>query len=177
VKTLLLGMGNPILSDDAVGVRLARHFGKELRGVPGLTVIDECSVGGLNLLDVVAGFDRLIVVDSIRTAGGKPGKWHRFPGDALDDTMHLNNVHDANFATALELGRRMGVALPPRDQIHIFAVEVKDNITFREGLTRPLERAYPRYSEEILREIKEILGISGRKSGGPPQEGDHDDDP
>ncbi len=157
MKTLLLGMGNPILSDDAVGIRLARDIGRRLSGATGLSVVEECSVGGLNILDVVAGFDRLIVLDSIRTSGGIPGDWHRFTSEALRDTMHLNNIHDANFATALELGRRMGMPLPPEENIRIFAVEVEDNETFSEVMTESLERSYPAYSEEILREIERIL--------------------
>jgi hydrogenase maturation protease len=157
VKTLLLGMGNPILTDDAVGVRLARDIGKRLTGSPRVCIVEECSVGGLNILDVVEGFDRLIVLDSIRTTGGTPGEWHRFTSEALRGTMHLNNVHDANFATALELGRRMGMKLPSWGNIHILAVEVQDNETFSEVMTGPLEQAYPVYSIEIFSEIEEIL--------------------
>ncbi len=166
MKTLLLGMGNPILSDDAVGVRLARDIGKRLTSSPGLSIVEECSVGGLNILDVVEGYDRLIVLDSIRTTGGTPGEWHRLTAEALRDTMHLNNVHDANFATALELGRRMGMRVPTGEEIHIFAVEVQDNETFSEVMTGPLEQAYPVYSMEILKEIEEIL-TGGEASSRP----------
>jgi hydrogenase maturation protease len=155
---MLLGMGNPILSDDAVGVRLARDIGRRLAGVPGLTILEECSVGGLNILEVVEGFDRLIVLDAIRTTGGTPGDWHRFTSSALRETMNLNNIHDVNFATALELGRRMGMNVPSEEDIHIFAVEVLDLITFSEEMTPQLEKAYPDFSEAILREIGEILG-------------------
>lgn len=167
MKTLLLGMGNPILSDDAVGVRLARDIGKRLSGTTGLSIVEECSVGGLNILDIVSGFDRLIVLDSIRTARGIPGEWHRFTSDALRDTMHLNNVHDVNFATALELGRRMGVSLPSGEVIHIFTVEVQDNETFSEVMTGPLERSYPEYFGEILMEIEEILAGGDVETANP----------
>ncbi len=157
MKTLLLGMGNPILSDDAVGVRLARDIGARLAGTPGLTVIEECSVGGLNIIDVLAGYDRVIVLDSLRTVGGTPGDWHRFTGERLRETLHLNNIHDANFATALELGRRLGTPLPPDDEIHIFAVEVKDAETFGEAMTPELEEAYPAYLSGILAEVRELV--------------------
>jgi hydrogenase maturation protease len=146
VKTLLLGMGNPILSDDAVGVRLARDIGRRLSYATDIDIVEECSVGGLNILDIVAG-----------TARGVPGEWHRFTSGALRDTMHLNNIHDVNFATALELGRRMGMPLPTWEDIHIFTVEVQDNETFSEAMTEPLERTYPEYFGEILMEIEEIL--------------------
>ncbi len=42
MKTLLVGMGNPILSDDAVGVRLARGLAPLLGdGLPGLTALHD----------------------------------------------------------------------------------------------------------------------------------------
>lgn len=157
VRTLLLGMGNPILSDDAIGIRLAQGLGPRLTTAAGLEILEECCTGGLELLDVVAGFDRLIVLDSIKTEGGRAGAWYRLDGADLRETMHLNNVHDANFATALELGRRMGLRLPDDDQIHILAVEVSDNATFSDRLSPPLEAAMPALVDEIRKEVQTIL--------------------
>ena len=167
MKTLLMGMGNPILTDDAVGVRLARDIGGKLAGTPGLSIMEECSVGGLNIIEVVEGYDSLIILDSIRTTGGTPGDWHRFTAEALRDTMNLNNIHDVNFATALELGRRMGMKLPTEKDIHIFAVEVLDLMTFSEVMTPPLENAFPEFSGAILREIEGILKDQGQAAINP----------
>jgi hydrogenase maturation protease len=197
MRTLVLGMGNPILCDDAVGIRLARDFRKHLtsgaagaaqaaRGAEGtapgaagaavppaaglatspggggpapgaIDVIEECSVGGLNLIDLAAGYDRLIVFDSIATPGGRPGTWYAMTGSSYRETMNLTNVHDANFTTALELGRRMGTPLPDPDGIHIFAVEIADNTTFSETMTPELEASYPHYSGEIMEEVMKLL--------------------
>jgi hypothetical protein len=71
--------------------------------------------------------------------------------------MNLNNIHDVNFATALELGRRMGMVVPSEEEIHIFAVEVLDLITFSESMTPQLESAYPVFSEAIAREIEAMV--------------------
>jgi hydrogenase maturation protease len=159
MKTLLLGMGNPILCDDAVGVRLAQDFKDRLRDVPNMDFVDECCVGGLNLLDVFSGYDRVVVLDSIQTAGGIPGEWYYFTGCALRETLHLTNIHDANFATALELGRRAGVPLPLSTDIHIFAVEAKENRTFSEKMTPELEETYSCYAPAILGEIRQLLQV------------------
>jgi hydrogenase maturation protease len=157
VSTLLVGMGNPILCDDAVGIRLARDFRKVLSPHRDLDIIDECSIGGLNLLDLFAGYAQAIVLDSIRTTGDKPGDWHCFTARALCETIHLTNVHDVNFATALELGRRVGVVLPDLDNILIFGVAIKDNATFSERMSDDLEKRYPKYSSEILKAVKSLL--------------------
>lgn len=156
-RTLLVGMGNPILSDDGVGIRLAQEVAARLPPAAGLEVEEQCTVGGLNLLDLVAGFDQLIVLDSIKTKDGRAGDWYRFDGSALRDTMNLSNVHDANFATAMELGRRMGMRVPDETDIHVFAVEVMENLTFCERLSPELEEALPELVEEMHGEILDLL--------------------
>ena len=114
-------------------------------------------MGGLNLLDVVAGFDRLIVLDSIKTAGGRPGKLVLLPGFLAAGDHEPEQRHDANFATTLELGRRMGMKLPADDDIHVFAVEVADNLSFAESLTPELEEALPEVTDEILAEVCDLI--------------------
>jgi hydrogenase maturation protease len=165
MRTLLLGMGNPLLCDDAVGVRLAADLALRLGRQRGLDVIEECSVGGLNLLDVVAGYDRLIVIDSIKTRDGKPGAWYRLLAGSLRDTMNLSSVHDTNFATALELGRMMGTLVPDDNNIHVFAVEVDDNMTFCETMTPALETGYAELLEEIGAEVKAVLDEGQVRAG------------
>ena len=157
MKTLLLGMGNPILRDDAVGIRLAADIGQRLGKVSGLDVVAGCSAGGLELLPVIQGYARLIVFDSVRTRGGTPGTWYRFTAADLRETMNLTNVHDTNFATALELGRRLGQDVPAADMSHIFAVEILDNMTFDDRMTPVLEQAYPEYANAIFAEVDMLL--------------------
>jgi hydrogenase maturation protease len=156
MRTLLLGMGNPIATDDAVGLRLARFLGERLAG-PGLDVVDDCSVGGLELLPLLEGYQRVVVTDAIRTRGGIPASWYRFTAARLTETCHLSNVHDANFATALALGRRLGMALPPDDEIHVFAVEIKEDRVISDQMTPELEGAWTCYSAEILAEVEALL--------------------
>jgi hydrogenase maturation protease len=164
-RTLILGMGNPILTDDSIGCRLAAAVKAALGGTldagpsgPARTdVIEECSVGGLNLLDVIAGYDRVVVLDSVRTRGGVPGDLYRFTAADLRPTQHLSNVHDANFATALELGRRMGMSLPADERIHVLAVEIVDNETFGEALSEPLARQFDELVSRVVDVVRELL--------------------
>ena len=166
MRTLVLGMGNPILCDDAVGIRLARDVrakfeeASEGHTLSSVDFIEDCSVGGLNILDLVTGYERLIVFDSIRTPGASPGDWYAVTGATFRETMNLGCVHDANFTTALELGRQMGVTVPRPEDVHIFAVEIADNATFSERMTLELETAYDDFSPEIVREAIALLGAS-----------------
>ena len=167
-KTLLLGMGNAILCDDAVGIRLARTLARRLGPRDDLDIVEECSVGGLNLVDMLAGYDQVVVLDSIMTSGGKPGTWYTFDACALRETLNLRNVHDVNFATALELGRTMGVQLPCDGRIHVFAVEVQDIVTFSETMTEELEKAIPELADEMGAELEALLDGGARAGAARP---------
>ena len=112
----------------------------------------ETSLSGLSLLDVLVDYDRAIIVDAIQTVGGKPGQIYRLDPEAFSTTRNASSPHDINFATALELGNRLGLPLPK--QIDIFAVEVEDVTTFNEGCTSQVERAIPVCVEAIRKELK-----------------------
>ena len=156
-RTLLLGMGNPILCDDGVGHELARRIAAGL----GAARISSSSRSARSVVSTCSSWSRdstsSIVIDSIKTRGGRPGDWYRFGGASLHDTMNLSNVHDANFATAMELGRRMGMHVPAESDIHVFAVEVQENLTFDEHLSPKLESAVSGICEEMLGEVEDIL--------------------
>lgn len=149
MKTLVLGLGNPILSDDGVGPQVARELEGRL-DQPEVTVT-ETSLAGLSLLDLLVGYDRAIIIDAIQTAGGKAGQIYRLEPESFNATRHAATPHDVNFATALELGNQLNLALPR--QIDIFAIEAADVTTFSEECTPEVERAIPACAEMIIQEL------------------------
>ncbi|NLS79469.1 MAG: hydrogenase maturation protease [Chloroflexi bacterium] len=146
-RTLILGLGNPILTDDGVGIRVARLLQERLADRPGVTV-DEASLGGLRLLEVIGGYDRLILVDAIQTANGQLGQAYRLDTGTFCATLHSGCTHDVDFFTALELGRRMGMHIP--EQIEIIAIEAGDVLTFGETCTPAVEEAIPVAAEMVM---------------------------
>lgn len=150
MNTLILGLGNPILSDDGVGHYVAREI-KERLYHPGVTVM-ETSLAGLSLLDLLIGYDRLILIDAIQTVEGKVGQIYHLAPEVFDSTRHAGSPHDVNFATALEFGSRLNMELPR--QIDIFAIEVADVYTLGEECTPEVKRVVPVCTEMIIQEIK-----------------------
>jgi hydrogenase maturation protease len=150
IKTLVLGLGNPILGDDGVGCRVAMALKDRLER-PGVDVV-EAGVAGLDLLEIFAGYDRAIIVDAIQTGQGTPGQIYRFGPGALASTRHAGTPHDVNLATALELGRRLALPLP--SQIIILAIEVKDVTSFGEDCTAAVASAIPKCVRMIIDELK-----------------------
>ncbi len=71
----IIGVGNVLLGDEGVGVHVARWL--LARPVPPGVLVLDGGTEGLGLMDVVAGLDRLVVVDCVR-AGHEPGTIYRF---------------------------------------------------------------------------------------------------
>jgi hydrogenase maturation protease len=145
--TLIIGLGNPILKDDSVGLRVVRELGKRVTGED--IRIQEACFANIDLLEGIGSCDRLILIDSIKTEGGRPGELYQFGLDDFRSTLHLSSPHDINLATALELGKRLGMDIP--GEIQIYAIEVEDNQTFCETCSPLVEEAIPRVVEEITR--------------------------
>lgn len=150
MKTLVLGLGNPILTDDGVGIEVVRTL-KPRVDDPQVT-LHESSLGGLNLLDILVGYDRAIIVDAIQTRGGTVGGVYHLGADDFEPCLHVSCAHDIDFATALELGRKIGLRLP-RD-ITIVAVEVQDVVTFGEKCTPLVQVAINTAVDMVLQELE-----------------------
>ena len=113
----------------------------------------EASVGGLRLLDLLAGYDRVILVDAIQTRGSRPGDVYRLGPDDLQASLHSGSTHDLSLPAALALGRGIGMALPKDEDIVILAVEVEDVLNFGETCTAAVEAAIPRVVQMVLEEL------------------------
>ena len=148
MKTLVLGLGNPILSDDGVGPYVVRELDGKLSGD---VTVAETSLAGLNLLDLLVGYDRAIIVDAIKTEGGRVGEIYRFDIDAFTPTRHAASTHDVNLVTALELGKKLGLDLPQK--IDILAIEVADTDRFSEECTPKVAEVIPVCAEMIVQDL------------------------
>lgn len=147
---LILGLGNPILSDDAIGIRVVQQL-KTLLGKDSNVEIKDTSLGGINLLELIRGYQKLILIDSIKTPDGIPGQVHEFKMNDFRQTIHLSSIHDINFATVMKLGEKLGFKMPKETQI--FAVEIVDDTTFSEKMTPQLEKAFPEIIDTILKAV------------------------
>ena len=149
MKTLILGMGNPIMGDDGVGIWAARALIGKLNEEE--ATVMETSMAGLNLLELLADYDRAILIDAIKTGEGEVGKIYRLEPETLNETRHAASTHGIDFSTALKLGDRLGLSLP-RD-IVLFGIEVADANTFSEKCTPEAERAIPVVTDMVMQEL------------------------
>jgi len=149
-KTLVLGLGNPLLGDDGVGWRVAEQVQREFAAAENPVEVDCLSVGGLRLMERLVGYNRVILVDAISTGQRSPGQIYRLSLEDLPDPAggHLGSVHDTTLQTALELGRRLGASLP--DDIVIIGVESRCSFDCTENLTPAVADAVPRAAQMVV---------------------------
>lgn len=153
-KTVVIGLGNPILADDGVGFLVVEEVSRKI--VHPQIDFQLCSLAGFELLDVVEGYQKLIIVDSIKTGKHPVGEVMELDVSSLFTTVRLASVHDINLATALELGETLGIEVPK--DIEIYVVEVEDNASFRESCCPQVAAAIPVLSQAVLDSLKKIYG-------------------
>jgi len=146
MNTLILGIGNPILTDDAVGIKIAQKLKEEK---PELEVV-ETSEAGIILLDLIRDYDKLIIIDSIKTEKGKPGDLYKLELENLKPAKDFSSSHGIGIATAFELGLELRYSMPKYTSI--YAVVIKDNTTFGEECTEAVKERIPFIARQIIEE-------------------------
>ena len=156
---LLIGLGNPILGDDGVGWRIVRNLEEALKSLDksssNLKVETEyLSLGGLSLMERMIGYQEVILVDSILTGMKPNGTIYSLPLSSLPNisTGHSTAIHDTSLATAMEVGRKMGLDLP--EEVWVVAVEAENVYEFSEVLSPPVKAAVPGAVDLLLTILK-----------------------
>jgi hydrogenase maturation protease len=158
MKTIVLGVGNPILGDDGVGIHVAKQVKQQLQN-PNVT-IDEAHTGGMNLLDLILGFDRAILVDAVKINNAQPGEVRRlYPSDL--SSVHSSNPHGASLLEVLKLAKIIGVERIPREIIIIGIVLKNNPYIFGEKLSKRIAAAIPIAVQMTLNEIRKKIKFQG----------------
>jgi hydrogenase maturation protease len=132
MKTLVLGLGNELISDDGVGLLAARRLKQEYKGQADVI---ETSLHGLALLDFFIGYDKAIIIDAIQTGTHNPGEIIELSPSDLDEVL-APSPHYSGLPEMLVLAKEMDLEFP--SEIAIFAIEIVDSSTLGGGLTQPV---------------------------------------
>ena len=154
-KTLVIGLGNPLITDDSVGLRILARLKSLLAGRPNIDVTEDYW-GGLRLMERMIGYDRAIVVDAICT-GAVPGTIHYLLLDMVP-TQRSASAHDVNLPTALAFGRQAGAHLPADKDVRLVAVEAEDVINFGDQCTPAVAAAIEPAAEKVVQLLDTMLG-------------------
>jgi hydrogenase maturation protease len=159
-RTIVIGLGNPLLGDDGVGWRVAdevegrlhaaRQAGREIPEVE----IERLGVGGLRLMECLTGYDAAILVDAAEFPDRPTGEVRCCSFEELADYAagHLDSAHDASLRTALDLGRRLGADLPTR--IDTVTVQAHRTDEFSEELSPAVLAAVPAAAAAVVQLLR-----------------------
>ena len=147
-RSVIVGLGNPILTDDAVGPTVARLIHERL-GDPTIH-LREAAVGGIDLVELLVGYDRAVIIDAIQTSAGQVGDCYLVDLDQSQPSRRTGLFHEVGLVEGLEFGRHIGLKLP--DPLHVYAVEVLDPFTFGSEMTPQVQEAIPSVVRQILSE-------------------------
>ena len=157
MKTLVVGLGNPILGDDGVGWKVADEVKKQLDAVTHIDV-DCVSLGGISLMECLIGYDRAVLIDAF-AVDESVGSISVMDLDQLPDysAFHITSAHDTSLQNAIELGRSLGAQLP--NEVTIVGIATRHIHDFGEELSPPVARAVPRVARIVLDLLQEEVKV------------------
>ena len=157
MKTIIIGLGNPVLGDDGVGWHVAEIVRQHLND-PELTGqqidIEFLSLGGLGLMEHMIDYDRAILIDAINLEKDSLGTVYCYDLNELPNPGlgHTASSHDTTLQNALEVGKKLGAQLPA--VVKLIAIESPYVFDFSEQLTPEMEDAVPHAAQAVINALK-----------------------
>jgi len=153
-RTLVLGLGNPLLCDDGVAIYVIREVRTRLNAGPELH-FEESSEAGLALMDLLIGYDTVFILDALPVKSGPYGQLLEIPASRWEDMPLASSPHYTGLPSLLQMGQRLGYPMPAR--VRLFGITVKDPFTVREGLTPEVEQALTHLVDRLTEILQEHL--------------------
>lgn len=147
---LILGLGNFLLKDEGLGVHFASKLANE-KVIPSYVEIEDGATGGINLLYLIEGYEKVIVIDAM-DFNGCPGEVKKVSiTDISQSKSHLTiSLHGINFLDIINLANSLSIKLPNITIIGVQPEEISQGI----DLTSNVEKAYEKVKELVFEEIK-----------------------
>jgi hydrogenase maturation protease len=155
LRTIIIGIGNPVRSDDAVGLVVARLLRRRLGDETDVD-IEEMNAGGLRLVEAMVGYDRAVVIDAMATGTQPPGSVRRLRYEELGRAHNVTCVHDTSLPSALEIWRRSNIPVP--QEITVWGIEGQDMLTVSEELSGPVCEGAQVAAQAIMDELRPAHG-------------------
>ncbi|MDY0040827.1 MAG: HyaD/HybD family hydrogenase maturation endopeptidase [Desulforhabdus sp.] len=152
-QILVLGVGNVLLQDEGIGVRVIEHLQANYSFSANVELMDGGTLG-LKLLDPISQTDCLIVVDAVQN-GQPAGTLYRLPVDELAKRVTFkNSLHQLDLVETLAYAEILG----NRPQAVIVGIEPEDISPWGMELTQTVEARMPELCSQVLAEIEKAGG-------------------
>lgn len=151
---VVLGLGNPLMADDGIGIALVERLAREAERYPAVDFVD-AGAGGMSVLHLIEGRRKAILIDSAHM-DELPGALRRFTVDEVRSRKILahQSLHEADLLRVLTLAEQLGQA--PETMV-IFGIQPRV-VEPRQGLSGILLDGIDHYLTEIRSELERSAG-------------------
>jgi len=162
IQVLVLGVGNDMMGDEGIGVRVARELIEGYVFPAEVEVVDG-GVGGMSLMPLIRAAGEVVIVDAV-DASAKAGSIFMFNSEELemDDAPRLS-VHDTGIVEVIRTAALMNEGLSAT----IIGVQPKKMDEFGADLSRPVARKMGRVIEIII-DLLESRGLAPEPKAARP---------
>ncbi len=144
-RILILGIGNPLMADEGVGVRAAEILMEAYEFAPEIQVVDAGTMG-LGIINLFRGVELVIVVDAVDGTGRPPGTVVTLQPEDIAPNQIMHSLHDMRFVNVLEAAELTGV----RPDAICVGVQVATMQQWVTDLSPPVEAALPSVVAAVL---------------------------
>ena len=148
-QVLVLGVGNILFSDEAIGVRAVEHL-QQCASLPENVLLMDGGTLGIRLMDAIMGCDLLIVGDAV-LGGGEPGTLYGLDGEGLRESMSFrDSMHQTDLVDTLIYCDLAG----HRPDAVVLGMEPADYHTMEIGLTSVCQERLPDLAGKVVEELR-----------------------
>ena len=152
-RILVLGVGNILLRDEGVGVRVVERLQADYSFSPNVSLLDGGTLG-IKLMEAISSSDVLIVVDAVLN-GQPPGTFYRLTGEEVRKSVAFKySLHQTDLLETLACCELVG----NRPETVVLGIEPEDYSPWSDELTPTVKNRVPELAQVVLEEIRRAGG-------------------
>lgn len=144
-KVLILGIGNILQSDDGLGVYIVNRIVDSKVDLPDNVDIIDGGTAGFDLLSVMEGKDKIVIIDAVR-AEGRPGSVYRFRPEHARETRASVSLHEVGIMEVIRTLRLLG----SDPEIEVIGIVPEDISTTNISISSAVLESVPKTIELVL---------------------------
>ena len=154
MKTAIMGFGNPVRSDDAIGIYVIEEIQKHIKDTDNISVFD-MGTAAFEVLFGLKGHNKIIIVDAVINTNEPNGTLFKVPAEEVlrapeEDPMVF--LHGMKWDHALSYAKKIMQDEYPEDiTVYLIAVE---NTRLEVELSQPVKEAGDKVVNLILKELE-----------------------
>ncbi|WP_435624266.1 hydrogenase maturation protease [Flagellimonas sp.] len=156
MKTAIMGFGNPVRSDDAIGIYVIEELSKTVVNTDEVSIFD-MGTSAFEVLFGLKGHDKIIMVDAVINSNEPVGTLFKVPAEEVlrapqDDPLVF--LHGMKWDQALSYAKKiLGQSYPKDISVYLIAI---DNTKLEIDLSTSVKEAGDKVVEHILEELKQL---------------------